>query len=705
MKKIFSFVLTIIVAQLTMAATYTRVTSAPADWSGQYLVVYDNSGAADKGLVFKGEDAAMNTVEATITNGQIVADNLSEYAVEIAPMAGGYSIKVLRTGNYMGGKNGANTIQFNAATPFENTIALEGIGDILFTSNTSVLRYNKTSTITNGKETGYRFRYYKSTTYTKQCAFSLYKSDETVTPPEITVDTIGVSEALTRIKNNQTQACFIKGVVATEPSDPGSYGNTIFWMTDMQNSKDSIQGYKISGKGGANIATKADIPFALGDTIMVYASKLEYYQNRIFEINSGYYVETLGATKVEELNYTFAYAMLNSAAAGNCNWDLIIKANGTDEFPQVTLNFSNATDKGIIGDYKLAAPSTFKKSATETLNIVAGSLALTFNSKSANGYNNYNVNALIKTSDDKQYRIISMLEVPAYTSDFSEIALSEDVPFMPEDGDTITCQQAYDYAMSLANGASSEIEVTVVGYATEMIDKLSKEGQQTFWMADTKDGGKIFEAFYCYTPANQKVVLGTKVAVKGKITNYNNATAEIKNGQVSILEGGEESVRDITYEDVPADAITVAEALVIGNALEANATTDKEYTVKGYVAKVAFQVADGSGSWYMTDEKVDGSGRYDFQAYKCNMSESVVIGDYVFVKGFITKYVGESGNATIEIKQGVGHFALAEETAIEDVNVNPMLDINQPMFDILGQPVDAGYKGIVIQNGRKYLLY
>ena len=86
MKKIFSFILTIIVAQLTMAATYTRVTSAPADWSGQYLVVYDNSGAADKGLVFKGEDAALNTVEATITNGQIVADNLSEYAVEIAPL-------------------------------------------------------------------------------------------------------------------------------------------------------------------------------------------------------------------------------------------------------------------------------------------------------------------------------------------------------------------------------------------------------------------------------------------------------------------------------------------------------------------------------------------------------------------------------------------------------------------------------------------
>ena len=37
-------------------------------------------------------------------------------------------------------------------------------------------------------------------------------------------------------------------------------------------------------------------------------------------------------------------------------------------------------------------------------------------------------------------------------------------------------------------------------------------------------------------------------------------------------------------------------------------------------------------------------------------------------------------------------------------NVRPALDINAPMYDVLGRQVDATYRGIIIQNGNKYLL-
>ena len=37
-------------------------------------------------------------------------------------------------------------------------------------------------------------------------------------------------------------------------------------------------------------------------------------------------------------------------------------------------------------------------------------------------------------------------------------------------------------------------------------------------------------------------------------------------------------------------------------------------------------------------------------------------------------------------------------------NVRPTLDINAPMYDIMGRRVDATYRGIIIQNGNKYLL-
>ena len=41
-------------------------------------------------------------------------------------------------------------------------------------------------------------------------------------------------------------------------------------------------------------------------------------------------------------------------------------------------------------------------------------------------------------------------------------------------------------------------------------------------------------------------------------------------------------------------------------------------------------------------------------------------------------------------------------TSVE--NVRPALDMDAPMYDILGRTVDATYRGIIIQNGNKYLL-
>ena len=48
-------------------------------------------------------------------------------------------------------------------------------------------------------------------------------------------------------------------------------------------------------------------------------------------------------------------------------------------------------------------------------------------------------------------------------------------------------------------------------------------------------------------------------------------------------------------------------------------------------------------------------------------------------------------------KQGAG-------TAVEDVVAPAQLDVDAPMYDVMGRQVDKTYKGIVIQNGHKYLL-
>ena len=50
-------------------------------------------------------------------------------------------------------------------------------------------------------------------------------------------------------------------------------------------------------------------------------------------------------------------------------------------------------------------------------------------------------------------------------------------------------------------------------------------------------------------------------------------------------------------------------------------------------------------------------------------------------------------------------YAIWKNTPVTSVeNVRPALDVNVPMYDMLGRQVDATYRGIIIQNGQKYLL-
>jgi uncharacterized repeat protein (TIGR02543 family) len=49
-------------------------------------------------------------------------------------------------------------------------------------------------------------------------------------------------------------------------------------------------------------------------------------------------------------------------------------------------------------------------------------------------------------------------------------------------------------------------------------------------------------------------------------------------------------------------------------------------------------------------------------------------------------------------------YAIWKSTPTSVENIRPTLDINAPMYDVMGRQVDANYRGIIIQNGNKYLL-
>ena len=122
-------------------------------------------------------------------------------------------------------------------------------------------------------------------------------------------------------------------------------------------------------------------------------------------------------------------------------------------------------------------------------------------------------------------------------------------------GNEISCAEAANIAKSLSHNKPTSETYTVVGYVTETNGELSR-GQQIFWMADTKDGGRVFQSYWCNVPEVMQV--GDYVAVTGKIMRYN-STYEIKNGDVTLLSRGGDTGNGDEEEPVIGGVVQIAD--------------------------------------------------------------------------------------------------------------------------------------------------
>lgn len=210
----------------------------------------------------------------------------------------------------------------------------------------------------------------------------------------------------------------------------------------------------------------------------------------------------------------------------------------------------------------------------------------------------------------------------------------------------VTCAKAVELTNALGDNDTSSETYAVTGYITEVVGSVSKN-QQTFWMADTKDGGRVFEAYWANLPEGvSEFKAGSKVKITGNLTKYVNngkVTAEIKNANVEILEQGGGG-------DTPSGTeINCAKAVELTNALDDNTTSTETYTVSGYITEVVGNVSKNQQTFWMADTK-DG-GRV-FEAYWANLPEGVSefkVGTKVKITGKLQKYVN-NGNVTPEIK-------------------------------------------------------
>ncbi len=171
-------------AEKPAGTKYVKVTEAPADWTGTYILAYEVS--ETEANVFNGLDAEANHVAATIANGAIESEGLVE--LEIAAVEGGYSIQLVggeKDGKFLGHTAFTNKITF-ADAAIVNTLSVEETGiKIACTVDNKGTAAEVTMRFNNATNNGNRFRYYKS----GQQPVQLYKKAEPIQEPvQIRVD-------------------------------------------------------------------------------------------------------------------------------------------------------------------------------------------------------------------------------------------------------------------------------------------------------------------------------------------------------------------------------------------------------------------------------------------------------------------------------------------------------------------------------------
>lgn len=220
------------------------------------------------------------------------------------------------------------------------------------------------------------------------------------------------------------------------------------------------------------------------------------------------------------------------------------------------------------------------------------------------------------------------------------------------EGTEITCAQAVQLTNALADGTTSTETYTITGYITEVIGTVSRN-QQSFWMADTKDGGQSFQAYWANLPSGvTEFKAGMKVKITGQLMKFMKSGAvvpEMKNANVTILEDGGSQGGGGDVTPVEGTEVTCAQAVQLTNALADGGTSTETYSITGYITEILGTVSRNQQSFWMADTK---DGGKVFEAYWANLPEGVAefkVGMKVKITGQLMKYV-KNGEVTPEIK-------------------------------------------------------
>lgn len=224
--------------------------------------------------------------------------------------------------------------------------------------------------------------------------------------------------------------------------------------------------------------------------------------------------------------------------------------------------------------------------------------------------------------------------------------------------------------------------------------------------------------FPVFTNANNLPVTYTAVPDTAATIDATGTITLIKAGKAvisAIFEGNDEyEAQTVSYtltvkaaptvdiSNTPETAYTVAKALEL---ITAGEGLDTKVYVKGTISTLDnISTQYGNATYNISDDGTTTNELIVYRGYylggeKFTAGDEIEVGDEVIVYGKLVLY----NNTTPEINTGSSLYSVNNVTAgVNGINADK-LDTNAPVFNLAGQRVNNSFKGVVIQNGKKFI--
>lgn len=169
-------------------------------------------------------------------------------------------------------------------------------------------------------------------------------------------------------------------------------------------------------------------------------------------------------------------------------------------------------------------------------------------------------------------------------------------------------------------------------------------------------------------------------------------------------EGGEggEGGETVDISNTPETAYTVAKALEL---ITAGEGLDTKVYVKGTISTIKeISTQYGNATYNLSDDGTTTNELVVYRGYylygeKFTTGDELKVGDEIVVYGKLVLY----GGNTPEINSGSSIYSVnGVTTGISGINSDKP-DTTAPVFNLAGQRVNNSFKGVVIQNGKKFI--